>query len=133
MLLGGYGPDIDFIDRALGVAFERCDVDSGAVAVGGVSDGASYALSIGVGNGDLFSRIVAFSPGFIMPLEVVGQPAVFVSHGVHDRILPIDQCGRSIVAGLRGADYDVEYLEFDGGHEMPEPVIRAAFQWLTSP
>ena len=131
VLLGGYGPDVDFIDRALNVAFGRCRVAPDAVAVGGVSDGASYALSIGVANGDLFNRIAAFSPGFIMPLEVVGAPAVFVSHGIHDRILPIDQCGRSIVAGLRAADYDVEYVEFDGGHEMPEAVIRSAFAWLT--
>jgi phospholipase/carboxylesterase len=131
VLLGGYGPDVDFMDRALDLAFTRCNIAPDGVAIGGVSDGASYALSIGVGNGDLFPRIVAFSPGFIMPLEVVGTPSVFVSHGIHDRILPIDQCGRSIVAGLRAADYDVEYVEFDGGHEMPDAVIRSAFGWLT--
>jgi phospholipase/carboxylesterase len=132
VLMGGYGPDIEFIDRALEATFEKCAVDPNVIAVGGVSDGASYALSIGVANGDLFSRIVAFSPGFIAPLAVAGQPAVFVSHGIHDRILPIDTCGRPIVAGLRAGGYDVEYLEFDGGHEMPEPVVRAGFQWLTA-
>ncbi len=31
----------------------------------GFSDGASYALSLGVPNGDLFTHIVAFSPGFM--------------------------------------------------------------------
>jgi phospholipase/carboxylesterase len=132
VIAGGYGPDVEFLDRALTLAFEKCRVEPDRIGVGGVSDGASYALSIGVGNGDLFSAIIAFSPGFIMPLEVVGKPRVFVSHGVHDRILPIDMCGRNIVAGLRGAEYDVDYREFDGGHEMPEPIIRAAFDWFTA-
>jgi phospholipase/carboxylesterase len=127
---GAYGPDVEFLDRALTAAFAACRIDRGAVAVGGISDGASYALSIGVGNGDLFSKIVAFSPGFIAPMEVIGQPRVFVSHGVNDPILPIDTCGRPIVGGLQNAGYDVDYREFDGGHEMPEPIVRAAFDWL---
>jgi phospholipase/carboxylesterase len=130
VLLGGYGPDVAFIDDALAAAFARCAVDPNAVSIGGVSDGASYALSLGVANGDLFSRIVAFSPGFIAPLDVVGQPKVFVSHGTHDRILPIDGCSRPIVAGLEHAGYDVRFVEFDGGHEMPEPIVRAGFTWL---
>jgi phospholipase/carboxylesterase len=129
---GGYGPDVEFLDRALTAAFAACRIDAAAVSVGGISDGASYALSIGVGNGDLFSKIVAFSPGFMAPTEIVGQPRVFVSHGVHDRILPIDTCGRPIVAGLQSSGYDVDYREFDGGHEMPEPIVRAAFAWLVA-
>ncbi len=131
VLVGGYGPDVAFIDDALTSAFARCRVDAEAVAIGGVSDGASYALSVGVANGDLFSSVVAFSPGFIAPADVIGQPRVFVSHGIHDRILPIDACGRPIVNGLQTAGYDVEYVEFDGGHEMPDAVVRAAFRWLT--
>ena len=130
VLVGGYGPDVEFIDRALAATFAQCAVDPTAISIGGVSDGASYALSLGVANGDLFSKIVAFSPGFIAPASVVGQPRVFVSHGTHDPILPIDACGRPIVAGLRKADYDVEYVEFDGGHEMPEQIVRTAFRWL---
>ena len=130
VLVGGYGPDVEFIDTALAATFAQCKIDPAKIAIGGVSDGASYALSLGVANGDLFSSIVAFSPGFIAPPGVVGQPRVFVSHGTQDRILPIDVCGRPIVAGLRGADYDVEYVEFDGGHEMPEGIVRAAFKWL---
>jgi phospholipase/carboxylesterase len=35
------------------------------VALGGFSDGASYALSLDLTNGDLFASLIAFSPGFI--------------------------------------------------------------------
>ena len=85
---GQYGPDIAAIDRALEHAFSRCAVDPARVAVGGYSDGASYALSIGIANGDLFTHVLAFSPGFLAPASQVGSPRIFVSHGTQDRWLP---------------------------------------------
>ena len=133
VLLGGYGPDVAYCDAALAYAFARCNVDLGNLSVGGISDGASYALSLGVMNGDLFHAIVAWSPGFIAPVEVIGKPRVFLSHGINDQILPIDRCGRPIAVGLHKNGYRVEYIEFDGGHEMPDPIIRASFSWLVNP
>jgi phospholipase/carboxylesterase len=64
-------------------------VDAGRLAVEGFSDGASYALSIGLTNGDLLTHVVAFSPGFASPVAYTGKPPVFVSHGTHDEVLPI--------------------------------------------
>jgi predicted esterase len=43
-----YGPDVEFIDRALEQTFDRLAVDTKKLAVEGFSDGASYALSIGL-------------------------------------------------------------------------------------
>ena len=42
----------------------------------GFSDGASYALSLGAANGDLFTHIAAFSPGFMRPPVSVGGCAL---------------------------------------------------------
>jgi phospholipase/carboxylesterase len=42
---GRYGPDVAAIDRALGQTFSLYAVDPSRVAVGGYSDGASYARS----------------------------------------------------------------------------------------
>jgi predicted esterase len=67
VLRGGYGPDVAFIDRALEQTFGRYAVDPRRLAVGGFSDGASYALSLGITNGDLFGHVLAFSPGFMAP------------------------------------------------------------------
>ena len=130
IILGGYGPDVTFIDAALEWALAACPVDGQRVSIGGVSDGASYALSLGMANGERFGKVVAFSPGFAAPPAQVGRPQVFVSHGIHDRVLPIDRCSRPLVASLRESGYDVDYREFDGGHEMPEPLVHAAFRWL---
>jgi predicted esterase len=84
-------------------------IDPARVAIGGFSDGASYALSLGLTNGDLFSHVLAFSPGFMAPAGQEGSPRIFVSHGTRDAVLPIDRCSRRIVPTLRRAGYDVAY------------------------
>ena len=119
-----YGADVAYIDRALERVFGWFAVDR--VAVAGFSDGASYALSLGLANGDLFSDVLAFSPGFVAPDPVVGRPRVFISHGDDDRVLPVAQCGRPIARRLKRAGYDVDYREFNGGHTAPRALIDAA-------
>ncbi|MBW3559213.1 MAG: phospholipase [Proteobacteria bacterium] len=128
VIAGQYGPDVAFIDRALESLFERYAVNPERIAVAGFSDGASYALSLGLANGDLFRDILAFSPGFAAPAQVVGRPRVFISHGDDDRVLPIDRCGRPLSKRLAKAGYDVDYREFQGGHVVPPELVRAAMQ-----
>jgi len=128
---GQYGRDVEFLNRALERVFATVAVDPARMAVGGFSDGASYALSIGLINGDLFRRVVAFSPGFVIPGDPHGTPKFFVSHGTRDPILPIDECSRTIVPNLRRHGYEVTFREFDGRHEIPPEIAREGMQWLT--
>lgn len=130
---GTFGEDIAFLNRALEWVFARVAVDPSRLAVGGFSDGASYAISLGLANGDLFPRVAAFSPGFVIPAPAHGRPRFFVSHGTSDQILPIDQCSRVIVPRLRSRGYDVTFREFDGRHEMPTDVAREGLTWLARP
>ena len=127
---GGFGPDVAFINRVLATAFARCSVDRRRVTVAGFSDGASYALSLGLTNGDLFSRILAFSPGFTAHRKRRGRPAIFVSHGTDDPVLPIERCSRRIVPLLRDDGHAVRYREFRGGHTVPGAIARDAVSWL---
>ena len=124
VIVGGYGPDVEAIDGLLEEIFSRYRVDPARLAVGGFSDGASYALSLGVDNGDLFSHVLAFSPGFMAPSGQVGAPRFFVSHGTRDGVLPIDLCSRRIVPQLQRAGYEVTYKEFEGGHTVPPELAR---------
>ncbi|WP_207955710.1 alpha/beta hydrolase [Rubrobacter marinus] len=130
---GRYGPDAAALDVALEKVFSSHAVDPARVAVGGYSDGASYALSLGLSNGDLFTRVLAFSPGFVAPASRVGSPRFFVSHGTRDGWLPIDMCSRRIVPDLERAGYEVRYREFEGGHVVPPGIGREAVEWLCSP
>ncbi|MBG0830147.1 phospholipase [Planomonospora sp. ID67723] len=131
VIVGGYGPDAARLDAALKEVFARTAIDADHVAVAGFSDGASYALSLGVANGDLFRTVLAFSPGFMAPMVRHGRPRFFVSHGTGDPVLPIDRCSRRLVPALRETGYSVTYQEFDGGHEIPPQTVTAAVRWWT--
>lgn len=132
LLAGRLGPDVAVLDAALAAAFAAAPVDR--VAVGGFSDGASYALSLGLANGDLFEAVLAFSPGFMAPPGTTGTPRIWISHGTRDRVLPVDRCGRRVSRELAAAGYDVTYREFDGGHAVPpEELTGALAAWLGAP
>jgi phospholipase/carboxylesterase len=129
---GDFGDDVAFLNRAIEHVFTGLAVDSARVTLGGFSDGATYALSLGLANGDLFTRILAFSPGFLVSAPPLGHPRIFVSHGRSDRILPIDHSSRIIVPRLRSAGYDVSFREFDGRHEVPPDIASEGLRWVAS-
>ena len=137
---GGFGADVTFLDRALERVFETVAVDPLRIAVGGFSDGATYALSLGLINGDVFRRVAAFSPGFVVEGTPHGRlsragsrgPRFFVSHGTGDPILPIDRCSRAIVPALRRRGYEVIFREFEGGHEVPADIAREGLRWVAA-
>jgi phospholipase/carboxylesterase len=130
LALGHYGDDVAFIDMALAAVFDRCNIDPTRIGVAGFSDGASYSLSIGLTNGDLFSHVIAYSPGFFRNLEPHGKPPIFISHGTNDQILPIDSASRRIVRMLNEGAYPLKYVEFDGGHEVPPAISDSALNWF---
>ena len=127
-----YGADVEFIDRALENVFSRLAIDESRLAVGGFSDGASYALSLGVINGGLFTHVIAYSPGFMAPTGQSGKPGFYISHGTKDSVLPMERCSRKLVPQLKNAGYDVLYREFDGPHTIPPDIVRESVQWLTA-
>ena len=124
------GPDVERIDDALAMLFARYTIDASRLAIAGFSDGASYALSLGLDNGDLFTHAIAYSPGFMIVSAQVGAPRVYVSHGRADEILPIHVCSRRLVPQLKRAGYDVTYREFAGGHTVPEANATESMEWF---
>lgn len=130
LIVHRYGVDIAFIDSALERIFSSYAIDPDRMAIGGFSDGASYALSVGLTNGDLFTHIIAFSPGFMASATRIGSPRLFISHGTEDNILSINVCSRKIVPQLESADCDVVYREFNGGHEIPPAIVSSALTWF---
>jgi phospholipase/carboxylesterase len=129
MLLHGYGDDVEFIGAALKDTYARCSVDRKRMAIGGHSDGASYALSLGLGTGDTFGHILAFSPGVMQPAEVHGKPKIFISHGLSDSIMPIGITSRTFVPRLKKLGYDVTFREYEGRHGVPPAIVREGLEW----
>jgi len=126
---GRFGPDIDFLDRALQFTFDRVAVDPQHLAIAGFSDGGSYALSVGLTNGDLFSHVIAYSPEFVAAPIRFGKPPIFVTHGVHDPVLSINLT-ESMVRKLKLSGYTVEFKEFSGGHFMRPDLVKESLAWF---
>lgn len=129
LVYGAYGPDRAFIDDALTQAFTVCNVDPARLGIAGFSDGASYALSLGLTNGDLFTHVLGFSPGFFAPSGRNGRPPVFLAHGDSDPILPVSFT-RSLSAQLENDGHTVVFEEFAGGHTLPYAIGERGFGWL---
>jgi phospholipase/carboxylesterase len=131
VIMHNYGEDVRFIDKAITHVFNSYAIDTSHLAIGGFSDGASYALSLGLTNGDLFTHVIAFSPGFMVAASRQGMPRIYISHGTKDTMLPIDRCSRRIVRQLQRERYDVRYHEFDGPHTIPVEIVREALEWFS--
>jgi len=127
---GHFGPDVAYIDRALRSVFLYVPIDPKRIAIGGFSDGASYAISLGLQNGDLFTHVAAFSPGFYVANERRGRPRFYVSHGRRDEILPYEATSAKIVPALEADGYTVRFKAFDGPHTVPAAIAREAFEWI---
>lgn len=125
---GRFGVDVAFINQALAETFRRCNVDATAISIAGFSDGATEALGLGVMNGDLFSGVIAFSPGWFDVPRSRGNPRIFVSHGSDDEVFDAGWTRTYIVPTLEEMSYDVEYVEFDGGHTLPVAILDQAMR-----
>ena len=111
-----WGYDYVAINRALEEAFARCAIDRSRLAIGGFSDGASCALSLGLANGDVFRPASSHFPRVLsLGLRLVEDkgprawkyPLVYIAHGSADNVLPIvASTSRVFVSSLRKNGYN---------------------------
>ena len=130
IVIGGSGPDLERLHRALIEVTSRYRIDRDHLAFAGHSDGASYALSIGIMNGDIASHVIASSGGFMSVFTQEGAPRVFIAHGLIGEQLPIETSGRANATKLKAAGYDVQYVEFNGLHAIQPAIISMAIQFF---
>jgi phospholipase/carboxylesterase len=130
MIVGMWGPDLEFIGEAIKYAKRQCTIKDDHIGLAGFSDGASYALSMGIGNGDVFTRVMAMSPGLMQPAAVRGKPKIFISHGTADQVMPSDITSRKFVPRLKTLGYDVTYREYEGRHTLPPAIAQEAMEWF---
>ena len=127
-----YGKDLKAIDAALADLFAKVAVDPARIGIMGFSDGATYALSVGTANPQLFRRIIAFSPGPAFVGKSAPDQYVFISHGENDKVLPF-ATARGHASKLRVRKVPVEFEKFDGGHEVPKAIKEKAMAFFRDP
>ncbi len=118
-----FGADVKRIDAVLAELFAKAAVDPRRIVVGGFSDGASYALSLGLTNPQLFTGVLALSPGFAVHSEKLdGRQRVFLAHGRSDPVLAFSNVTNRIVPALQAGGIEPRTRWFAGGHRI-EPDI----------
>jgi predicted esterase len=126
----GFDPDVRYIGAAYRKVTDLVNIDPERVGLGGRSDGAGYALSMGLAYGDIFNHVIVIAGGAMNPVRRKGKPKIFIAHGISDQTMPIDLTARRFSAELKADGYDVTYREYDGGHRTPPEIVRDAFSWL---
>ncbi|MHB9004739.1 MAG: alpha/beta hydrolase [Coriobacteriia bacterium] len=109
----------------------RSDTD-GKVVVAGISQGAVFAGELFFRNPEQFDGLMMLS-GFIRA-EIenqLTQKEVFVAHGLHDQLIPIEQATKSVEI-LRRRHANVQFKTYDMGHDISAEEIGDAVAWLSN-
>jgi phospholipase/carboxylesterase len=131
-------PDLDFLEYAYDLIYRRYPIDVGRQALLGYSDGASYALSVGLSNPHLFRAVMGWAAGFIaldptFNLDDARKPHVLLEYGTHDEIFPFERVAVPMRENLRKAGYTVEFRVDQGGKHWPSSdFLPEALDWFFS-
>lgn len=139
LIAGGGRPDLDFLEYAYDLIYRRYPVDRTRQALLGYSDGASYALSVGLSNPRLFSAVMGWAAGFrvIDPNAVLPsdpKPRVLLEYGTHDPVFPFERVAVPMREELERLGYAVEFRVDEGGKHWPSSDFqREALDWFLGP
>lgn len=101
----------------------------------GFSQGCGLAYVTGIRHHDLFKGIIGFGGGFdtlrFSPAdyEAAKSLPVFASHGSDDRVVD-PKYGAASRGFLKRKGFNVTFVEFKGGHAVPEVPLKEAMKWM---
>jgi phospholipase/carboxylesterase len=108
------------VEAAIAALGKIVPVDRARTVLAGFSDGATFALAMGMARAHPFAAVIAWSPGIaIATAEPQRGRKVYVSHGRADPILNFATTCGEIVPLLQSEGADVTFLPFEGGHDAP--------------
>jgi phospholipase/carboxylesterase len=131
-------PDLNFLEWAYDLVYRRYPVDPARQALLGYSDGASYALSVGLSNPHVFRAVMGWAAGFVAldPRGIGPQepkPAVLLEYGTHDELFPFERVAKPMRANLERLGYRVEFRVDEGGRHWPSGSFQSeALDWFFS-
>ena len=131
-------PDLDFLEYAYDLIFRRYPIDPERLGLVGYSDGASYALSVGLSNPELFRAVMGWAAGFVAiendaAAPGVRRPAVLVEYGTHDELFPFEQVAVPMREQLEAFGCAVTFRVDQGGRHWPSGEFQhEALDWFFS-
>ena len=116
--------DAQRVEAAIAELGRHVPVDRSRTVLAGFSDGATFALALGLSRDHAFGSVIAFSPGLSIPVaRPAPRRAVLVAHGRQDPVLPYDRTCEAILPALRARRAAVIFRPFDGRHQIPAEVM----------
>jgi phospholipase/carboxylesterase len=106
----------------------------------GFSQGAAYALLSGFKYPEMVAGIISIGGVFpetdtefsmLQEKEIANGKKfrVFIAQGNHDPLVPVGT-GAKTAEKLKKYGYEVEYQEYEGGHEISPELLKKIYSWL---
>ncbi len=130
--------DLDFFEYAYDLIYRRYPIDALQQSLIGYSDGASYALSIGLCNTELFSSLIGWAAGFlVLDPETAARggfraplPRIYLEYGTHDQLFDFERVAIPMRDNLRKGGFDVTFSVDEGGRHWPSGSFHTeALDW----
>jgi phospholipase/carboxylesterase len=119
--------------------YRRYRIDAARQAITGFSDGASYALAVGLSNPRIFSVVMGWAAGFLAidPQQLRPddpKPRVLLEYGKHDQLFPFEQVALPMREALQRLGYDVTFwVDDDGIHWPRQNLLADMLDWFLDP
>lgn len=108
------------VEAAISALAKIEPVDRARTVLAGFSDGATFALAMGMSRAHPFEAVIAWSPGIAIRTDDAARGRrVYISHGRQDPMLKFDVTCGDIVPLIESEGAVVTFLPFDGGHDAP--------------
>ncbi|HUS31497.1 MAG TPA: dienelactone hydrolase family protein [Kofleriaceae bacterium] len=123
------------IDALLSALKDRYAVDDSKLVLGGFSQGAMLALDVALHRATAPAAVILMSGTLIAESEwrplyaKLANTPILQSHGRADSLLPF-MIAELLRDDLTAAGAKVEFIPFNGGHEIPPPVLLQAGKLL---
>jgi predicted esterase len=122
-------PDLDFLEYAYDLIYRRYPIDALQQSLIGYSDGASYALSVGLCNATMFHSLIVWAAGFLVLDPPTAEqfkvaipeprPRIYLEYGTHDPLFDFQTVALPMRDQLLGAGFDVTFSVDEGGRHWP--------------
>ena len=136
LIAGGDGEDLGFLSHCVDAIYRRYPIDPARQALIGYSDGASYALALGLSNPRVFAAVMAWAAGFLaIDAENLRpgdpKPRIFLEYGTRDQLFPFDRVALPMKEALERLGYPLTFRADEGGIHWPSARFQAdALDWF---
>tara|TARA_B110000263_G_scaffold241110_1_gene245003 strand:+ start:6375 stop:7013 length:639 start_codon:yes stop_codon:yes gene_type:complete len=122
----------NLLDKTINEILDMFKNNIDEVYIGGFSQGGMMTLNSNFSNSSLFKGAIILSSRSIQKndIKLKSKTKIFMSHGTEDSIIPVEE-GRDTKNKLNKLGFEVDYNEYNIGHEISMEVINNLKIWIS--